>query len=98
MQRNVCDYFWNEVNKKNPDEIPPIIPTHKYILIHIQRDSLYFLSVVASEVAPLLVLEFLHRVGDIFTYYFERLNENVIRENFVTVYQVGFMMNRNCKG
>jgi AP-3 complex subunit mu len=49
---------------------------------------MYFLAVCQQEVPPLLVIEFLHRVGDIFTEYFERMNENLIRENFVTVYQV----------
>jgi len=89
INRAVCDYFWEEVTKApNPNEVLPVIQTPKYYLIHIQRNSLFFLSVVSVETSPLLVIEFLHRVGDVFTDYFEKLNEINIRENFVTVYQL----------
>jgi len=87
--RNICEYFWDEVTKSNqPEEVPPIISTPKHYLVHVQRDGLYYLSVVATEVSPLLVVEYLHRVADTFTAYFERVNENSIRDNFVTVYQL----------
>lgn len=90
LNRNVCDYFMDEVRKApKPEEVLPIIPTPKYFLIHIQRNGLYFLSIVSTETAPLLVLEFLHRVCDIFGQYFDhRFTELQIRENFVTVYQL----------
>jgi len=90
LNRNVCDYFWDEVGKsKSVEDVPPIITTPKYYLIHIQKNSLFFLSVVAMEVAPLLVVEFLYRVVEIFGQYFEpKFNEAILRENFVTVYQL----------
>jgi len=88
ISRNVCEYFWDEVTKGNPEEVLPVITTPKYYLVHVCRDGLYFLSVIATEVSPLLAVEFLHRVADIFGDYFERVNENSIRENFVTVYQL----------
>ena len=37
---------------------------------------------------PLFVLEFLHRVADVFIDYFGSLKEGTIRDNFSTVYQV----------
>lgn len=43
------------------------------------------------ESPPLLVIEFLQRIGDIFIDYFEKINENIIRENFVLIYQVNFL-------
>jgi hypothetical protein len=85
----VCDYFWEEVSKaSNPNEVLPVIQTPKYYLIHVQRNSMFFLAVVSTETAPLLVVEFLQRVCDVFTDYFEKLTETSIRDNFVTVYQV----------
>ena len=38
---------------------------------------------------PMLVFEFIHRIMDILTDYLGEVSESSIRENFVTVYQVG---------
>lgn len=37
----------------------------------------------------MLVFEFIHRIMDILTDYLGEVSESSIRENFVTVYQVG---------
>jgi hypothetical protein len=39
-------------------------------------------------VAPLLVIEFLHRVADIFKDYLHELTEAALKENFVSAYEV----------
>ena len=89
MNRNVCDYLWDEVSKApSHDEVLPILQTTKYYLIHVQKSGLFFLAVCDLEVPPLLVIEFLYRVSEVFVQYFERLTEGTIRENFVTIYQV----------
>jgi len=89
LNRNLCEFFWDEVSKSSsPSEVLPVITTPKHYLIHIQSNSLYFLGVVNQEVSPLMVLEFLHRTTEIFGQYFENVTENVLRENFVTVYQL----------
>eukprot|EP01118_Nematostelium_gracile_P002303 TRINITY_DN12533_c0_g1_i1.p1 TRINITY_DN12533_c0_g1~~TRINITY_DN12533_c0_g1_i1.p1 ORF type:complete len:414 (+),score=79.98 TRINITY_DN12533_c0_g1_i1:196-1437(+) len=88
INRNICETFWDEVSRKPPGEVLPVISTPKYYLIHAERNTLYFLGVVLSESSPLLVVEFLHRVADIFSDYFGQVNENIIRENFVVVYQL----------
>lgn len=76
------------MKQSSPQDVNPILTTPKYYLIHIQRGGLFFLSVVSMEVSPLLVVEFLHRICDIFTDYFEKLQESTLRENFVVVYQL----------
>ena len=43
-------------------------------------------------VPPLLVVEFLHRIMDIFTEYFTECTEQRIKEHYVTVYEVTFSM------
>ena len=40
------------------------------------------------SVAPLIVIEFLHRVMDIFTEYFSECTEQRIKEHYVIVYEV----------
>jgi len=89
LNRNICDYFWDEVCKApSHEEVLPILQTPKYYLIHIQRNGLFFLGVCSMEVSPLLIVEYLHRVCDVFNQYFEKLSETSIRENFVVVYQL----------
>mmetsp|Transcript_1873 Transcript_1873/g.1982 ORF Transcript_1873/g.1982 Transcript_1873/m.1982 type:complete len:456 (-) Transcript_1873:36-1403(-) len=58
-------------------------------LFSILRDGLSYLAACPSEVSPLLVIEFLHRVADTFGDYFgSPTDEDAIKENFSTVYQL----------
>jgi len=43
-------------------------------------------------VSPLLVVEFLHRIMDIFTEYFSECTEQRIKEHYVTVYEVSWII------
>jgi len=51
------------------------------------------LAVLAKDVAPLFVLEFLNRVANIFSEYFADLNDAVLKDNFITAYQLLEEMN-----
>ncbi|CAI5714363.1 unnamed protein product [Hyaloperonospora brassicae] len=87
--RNVCDFFMEEVNKyREREDVPPIITTSKYYLVSTFRDDLFVLAVVTNEVSPLFVIEFLHRVLAVFRDYFGNFDENAIKDNFSTVYQL----------
>ncbi len=58
-------------------------------IISILRDGLSYLAVVPQEVSPLMILEFLHRVADIFVDYFgDPADESAVKESFSTVYQL----------
>jgi AP-3 complex subunit mu len=91
VNRSICDYFWDEVTKaSSPAEVPPVIITPKFYLIHIHRNGIYFLTTVQNEVAPLLVIDFLQRAYDVFQEYLSGVTEGRLKENFTTVYQVSF--------
>uniref|UniRef100_A0AAQ5Y6G6 MHD domain-containing protein n=1 Tax=Amphiprion ocellaris TaxID=80972 RepID=A0AAQ5Y6G6_AMPOC len=89
ISRSVCDYFF-EVKEKavDPENVPPVLQTPHHYLISIYRGKLFFLSVVQTEVPPLFVIEFLHRVADTFQDYFGECSEGVIKDNLVTVYEL----------
>lgn len=92
INRSVCDYFWDQVNKaSNPSEVNPVIITPKFYLVHIQRNGLYFLATIQNEVPPLLVIDFLQRLYDVFVDYFTNVTESSLKENFSSVYQVLFL-------
>ena len=65
ISRSVCDYFFEAKEKAvDPENVPPVLQTPHHYLITIYRDKLFFLSVIQTEVPPLFVIEFLHRVAD----------------------------------
>ncbi|PKK76286.1 adaptor-related protein complex 3 mu 1 subunit-like protein [Rhizophagus irregularis] len=89
INRQVVDYFNDQVSRQSsPEDLPPVVSTPKYQLVHVYRSSLTFLSPVSSEVDVLLVLEFLHRIVDILAEYCGEISELSIRDNFDVVYQL----------
>ncbi|KAJ8676234.1 hypothetical protein QAD02_012020 [Eretmocerus hayati] len=89
VARSLCDYFFDQQHKvSSPENTPPIIATPHHYLISIYRSSLFFVAVCTSEVPPLFVIEFLHRVVDTFSDYFAECTEAIIRENYVVVYEL----------
>lgn len=67
VSRSVCDYFFEAQERASePENVPPVIPTPHHYLINVLRHRIYFVAVIQSEVPPLFVIEFLHRVVDTF--------------------------------
>jgi len=89
ISRSICDYFFDAQNKAtSPSEVPPVISTPHHFLISIYRCNVYFVAVIMSEVPPLFVVEFLHRVVDTFEDYFGECSEATIKDNYVVVYEL----------
>jgi len=89
ISRTVCEFFWKEVNKcDSKEEMPPIVTTGKYYLISIYRANTFLLATTTGETQPLIIIEFLHRVFEIFEEYFGSVDEMTIKDNFSTVYQL----------
>lgn len=82
------------LNEQHYDTIPPVLEVATtdqgtLYVISIVRDGVSYLAVCPSEVSPLLILEFLHRIANIFIDYFGiPADETKIKENFSTVYQL----------
>ena len=69
--------------------MPPVIATSgKYYLISIYRDEIFLIASSVGEIPPLLAIEFLHRVYEIFEEYFGNVEESTIKDNFAMVYQL----------
>jgi AP-3 complex subunit mu len=69
-------------------ETPPVISTSKYYIFSIYRNEVFLIGTTTNETSPLLVIEFLHRVFDIFDEYFGTVEEATIKDNFSSVYQL----------
>ncbi len=68
--------------------MPPIISTSQYYIVSIYREDNYFIAITTRETPPLTIFEFLHRVCEIFVEYFDSLDEESIKDNFSTIYQL----------
>lgn len=66
--------------------IPTSLPSTN--LVSIQRCGVSFVTVCKTEIPPLFVIEFLHRVVDTFEDYFSECNETIIKENYVVIYEL----------
>ena len=71
-----------------PQEVPPVMYTGRYYLVSIFRDELFVVAAVKEDTSPLLIIEFMHRVVDMFVDYFGAVDEMSIKENFSTCYQL----------
>lgn len=89
LNRAIVDQFINEVAKyENLNDVPPVIITSKFYLIHYHIGDIFLLCPVQGDVPPLLVVEFLSRLCEIFKDYFGNVNEDALKNNFVIVYQL----------
>lgn len=87
IPRSVCDYYL-EAQRATPEDVNPVIATPHHYLISIRRGGVSLVAVCMTEVAPLFVIEFLHRVVDTFDDYFSECTESIIKENYVVVYEL----------
>lgn len=89
ISRSVCDYFFEQHRKVgNPEDVPPVIATPHHYLISTYRCGMFFVAVCMTDVPPLFVIEFMHRVVDTFNDYFSECTESIIKENYVVVYEL----------
>jgi AP-3 complex subunit mu len=89
VPRSVVDQFFEAARACNSlKELPPVVATPRGYVISVLEHETFFLATLPNEYAPLLVIEFLDRVIDIFNSYFGDCRADTLRENFVTVYQL----------
>ncbi|GBG26448.1 AP-1 complex subunit mu [Hondaea fermentalgiana] len=87
--RNLVDLFLHEVARcGDPADVVPVISTANLYLVNVYRSKLFLLCVLGGEQPPLLVMEFMHRVMDVFEEYIGQVDDVSIKENFSTFYQL----------
>ncbi|KAL6619323.1 hypothetical protein ACP70R_034462 [Stipagrostis hirtigluma subsp. patula] len=102
VDRAICGWFWDYVVAHAAGDSSKVLqvvvsPTH--YLFQIYRNGVTFLACTQVEMPPLMAIEFLTRVADVLTDYLGDLNEDIIKDNFVIVYQRGCnrLLNDNYK-
>lgn len=89
VDRSICDWFWDQVIAQgDSSQLPPVIASPTHYIFHIVRDGIIFLACAQVEMPPLMATEFLCRAADVLSDYLGGLNEDVIKDNFVIVYEL----------
>ncbi|XP_021853446.1 AP-3 complex subunit mu [Spinacia oleracea] len=89
VDRSICDWFWDQVSSQgDSSKIPPVIASPTHYIFHILRDGIIFLACAQVEMPPLMAIEFLCRAADVLSDYLGGLNEDIIKDNFVIVYEL----------
>ncbi|GHP11311.1 AP-1 complex subunit mu-2 [Pycnococcus provasolii] len=68
--------------------VPPIFLEEEVSFCHISHNNVVLLAVCSDNSNAMSVLLFLHKLVDVFKHYFEELEEESIRDNFVIVYEL----------
>ncbi|ETN84963.1 adaptor complexe medium subunit family protein [Necator americanus] len=89
IHRSICDYFFDAQKKAaSPEDVSPVLSTPHHYLISVYHNQVYFLAVTTTEIPPLMVIEFLHRVVHTFSQYFDECSDTSIKENCVMVFEL----------
>lgn len=92
ISKSDLDYLNSAIQKTNDlKDLAPVIQTPYKNIINIYRNELLLVAILAPDSdteTSLLTIEFLHRIIDIIQNYFGDCNENLIKENLVTIYEL----------
>lgn len=89
VDRSICAWFWDQVLAQGDLlELVPVIASPTHYLFHVVREGIIFLACTQVEMPPLMAIEFLCRVADVLTDYLDGLNEDLIKDNFVIIYEL----------
>ncbi|CAA7388280.1 unnamed protein product [Spirodela intermedia] len=88
--RSLCNWFWEYAMTQGGElsQLLPVIASPTHYLFQIFREGIIFLACTQVEMPPLMGTEFLCRVADIISDYLGGLNEDLIKDNFVIVYEL----------
>lgn len=85
----VADRFMAKVNEmEEAGGAAPVLLDGTLSFLYVQYSNLYVLAVAQSNVNAAATLVFLHKLIEIFKHYFQELEEESLRDNFVIAYEL----------
>ncbi|XP_076870946.1 adaptor related protein complex 1 subunit mu 3 [Brachyhypopomus gauderio] len=83
------DHFMPIMMKKEEEaELLPVVTHGSIHFLYIKHSNLYLVAMTKKNTNAALVYSFLYKIVEVFTEYFKSLEEESIRDNFVTVYEL----------
>ncbi|CAI0390377.1 unnamed protein product [Linum tenue] len=82
-------FFTKLIEKEgDPQSQDPVVYDNGVTYMFIQHSNVYLMTAARQNCNAASLLTFLHRVVDVFKHYFEELEEESLRDNFVVVYEL----------
>ncbi|KAF4112275.1 adaptor related protein complex 1 subunit mu 3 isoform X1 [Onychostoma macrolepis] len=89
VDTNVIDNFMSIMMKREEDaDLSPVVIHGSTHFLWIKHSNLYLVAITKKNINAALVYSFLYKLVEVFTEYFKSLEEESIRDNFVTVYEL----------
>ena len=84
-----AERFITKLNElEESGRVTPVILDEGVSYIYVQYSNLYLLAVAKNNINAGAILLFLHKLKEIFTHYFQELEEESLRDNFVIAYEL----------
>jgi AP-1 complex subunit mu len=84
-----AERFITKLNElEESGKVTPVILDEGVSYIYVQYSNLYLLAVAKNNINAGAILLFLHKLKEIFTHYFQELEEESLRDNFVIAYEL----------
>ncbi|BBG94044.1 Clathrin adaptor complexes medium subunit family protein [Prunus dulcis] len=82
-------FFTKLIEKEvDPESHDPVVHDNGVSYLFIQHNNVYLMTASRQNCNAASLLFFLHRIVDVFKHYFEELEEESLRDNFVVVYEL----------
>ncbi|KAJ8438529.1 hypothetical protein Cgig2_024618 [Carnegiea gigantea] len=82
-------FFTKLIEKEgDPQSQDPVVHDNGITYMFVQHNNVYLMAAARQNCNAASILLFLHRVVDVFKHYFEELEEESLRDNFVVVYEL----------
>uniref|UniRef100_A0A8C4HVY6 Adaptor related protein complex 1 subunit mu 3 n=1 Tax=Dicentrarchus labrax TaxID=13489 RepID=A0A8C4HVY6_DICLA len=89
MDMNEIDHFMPILMKREEEaEMTPMVSHGSSHFLWIKHSNLYLVAMTKKNANAALVFSFLYKIIQVFKEYFKELEEESIRDNFVTVYEL----------
>ncbi|XP_043098394.1 adaptor related protein complex 1 subunit mu 3 isoform X3 [Puntigrus tetrazona] len=89
VDMNEIDNFMPIMMKREEDaDLSPVVIHGSTHFLWIKHSNLYLVAITKKNTNAALVYSFLYKLVEVFTEYFKSLEEESIRDNFVTVYEL----------
>lgn len=90
---SITDEFQRILIENDESELRPILVDKGITFVFVEHNDLFLLSVCKSNSNVMLILNFLYKIIEVFEDYFEGLEQESIRDNFVLIYELLDEMN-----
>lgn len=89
VKPNLAEKFVSKLNElEEVGKLTPVLCDEGVSYVWVQHSNLYLLGVTRSNANATAVVLFLHRLVEVFKQYFQELEEESLKDNFVIVYEL----------